>query len=391
MALIVDDEIAQHPDSPQFAQTDILVQMGTNNGQSDLSSLFDGTGTEQLAAANEMFGLSLSEADYIYSSGEVAWSKVNNAILLDHFDTEAEHAAVDGIVAHVYSRGEDVPGSRTFELSQIGDTWLEVMPDLKIYATEWNLKRTVGETRDEEFGLKQAHEMLNIMEAFHWGGVDAAHVWALQLNSRTALAEVEGDADIRVAGEMFRLMNDVLPGTRPLSLVGSEGRETEVQGATADVHSFYAEDRLVTFIASTSDEPGEQIVDFTNLVTESGQITITRLGVAEGENPTATSAEPQITQEEAGALFDDGILITDLAPREILMIEMVNPIYTDAVRDMTAPPPPDDDPILPILPPEPPPEDQGNSTDQQSANEDKDEGGLMSTLLGVLPLLFFAG
>jgi hypothetical protein len=391
MALIVDDEIAQHPDSPQFAQTDILVQMGTNNGQSDLSGLFDGTGAEQLAAANEMFDLSLSEADYIYSSGEVAWSKVNNAILLDHFDTEAERAAVDGIVAHVYSRGEDVPGSRTFELSQIGDTWLEVMPDLKIYATEWNLKRTVGETRDEEFGLKQAHEMLNIMEAFHWGGVDAAHVWALQLNSRTALAEVEGDADIRVAGEMFRLMNDVLPGTRPLSLVGSEGRETEVQGATADVHSFYAEDRLVTFIASTSDEPGEQIVDFTNLVTESGQITITRLGVAEGENPTATSAEPQITQEEAGALFDDGILITDLAPREILMIEMVNPIYTDAVRDMTAPPPPDDDPILPILPPEPPPEDQGNSTDQQSANEDKDEGGLMSTLLGVLPLLFFAG
>ncbi|MBW4973389.1 type I secretion protein [Roseovarius mucosus] len=391
MALIVEDEMSRHPASPQFADTDILVQMGTNHGVSDLSGLFDGTGSEQLAAANQMFGLSLSEEGYIYSSGEVAWSKVNNAILMDQFDTDAERAAVDGIVAHIYSRGEDVPGSRYFELSQIGDTWLEEMPDLKVYATEWNLKRTVGDTREEEFGLKQAHEMLNIVEAFHWGGVDAAHAWALQLNSRTALAEVEGDAEMRVAGEMFRLMNEVLPGTRPLALVGSAGRETELQGTTADVHSFYAQDRLVTFIASTSDGQSEQVVDFNNLVTQSGEVSITRLGVAEGENPTFTSAEPQITHEDASALLADGILIADLAPREILMIEMSNPTYTDAVREIAAQDVPDDDPVLPMLPPEAPPQDQNNPPDQQAEDEGKDDGGFVSTLLGVLPLLFFAG
>ncbi|ARE84253.1 hypothetical protein ROSMUCSMR3_02786 [Roseovarius mucosus] len=391
MALIVEEEMSRHPASPQFADTDILVQMGTNHGVSDLSGLFDGTGSEQLAAANQMFGLSLSEEGYIYSSGEVAWSKVNNAILMDQFDTDAERAAVDGIVAHIYSRGEDVPGSRYFELSQIGDTWLEEMPDLKVYATEWNLKRTVGDTREEEFGLKQAHEMLNIVEAFHWGGVDAAHAWALQLNSRTALAEVEGDAEMRVAGEMFRLMNEVLPGTRPLALVGSAGRETELQGTTADVHSFYAQDRLVTFIASTSDGQSEQIVDFNNLVTQSGEVSITRLGVAEGENPTFTSAEPQITHEDASALLADGILIADLAPREILMIEMSNPTYTDAVREIAAQDVPADDPVLPMLPPEAPPQDQNNPPDQQAEDEGKDDGGFVSTLLGVLPLLFFAG
>ncbi|WP_375552992.1 type I secretion protein [Roseovarius mucosus] len=391
MALIVEDEMSRHPASPQFADTDILVQMGTNHGVSDLSGLFDGTGSEQLAAANQMFGLSLSEEGYIYSSGEVAWSKVNNAILMDQFDTDAERAAVDGIVAHIYSRGEDVPGSRYFELSQIGDTWLEEMPDLKVYATEWNLKRTVGDTREEEFGLKQAHEMLNIVEAFHWGGVDAAHAWALQLNSRTALAEVEGDAEMRVAGEMFRLMNEVLPGTRPLALVGSAGRETELQGTTADVHSFYAQDRLVTFIASTSDGQSEQVVDFNNLVTQSGEVSITRLGVAEGENPTFTSAEPQITHEDASALLADGILIADLAPREILMIEMSNPTYTDAVREIAAQDVPADDPVLPMLPPEAPPQDQNNPPDQQAEDEGKDDGGFVSTLLGVLPLLFFAG
>ncbi|MGK8233156.1 type I secretion protein [Roseovarius sp. MS2] len=391
MALIVEDEMSRHPASPQFADTDILVQMGTNHGVSDLSGLFDGTGSEQLAAANQMFGLSLSEEGYIYSSGEVAWSKVNNAILMDQFDTDAERAAVDGIVAHIYSRGEDVPGSRYFELSQIRDTWLEEMPDLKVYATEWNLKRTVGDTREEEFGLKQAHEMLNIVEAFHWGGVDAAHAWALQLNSRTALAEVEGDAEMRVAGEMFRLMNEVLPGTRPLALVGSAGRETELQGTTADVHSFYAQDRLVTFIASTSDGQSEQVVDFNNLVTQSGEVSITRLGVAEGENPTFTSAEPQITHEDASALLADGILIADLAPREILMIEMSNPTFTDAVREIAAQDVPADDPVLPMLPPEAPPQDQNNPPDQQAEDEGKDDGGFVSTLLGVLPLLFFAG
>ncbi|MBS4012020.1 MAG: type I secretion protein, partial [Roseovarius sp.] len=366
MALIVEDEMSRHPESLQFADTDILVQMGTNNGVSDLSGLFDGTGSEQLAAANQMFGLSLSEEGYIYSSGEVAWSKVNNAILMDQFDTDAERAAVDGIVAHIYSRGEDVPGSRYFELSQIGDTWLEEMPDLKVYATEWNLKRTVGDTREEEFGLKQAHEMLNIVEAFHWGGVDAAHAWALQLNSRTALAEVEGDAEMRVTGEMFRLMNELLPGTRPLSLVGSAGRETELEGTTADVHSFYAQDRLVTFIASTSDGQSEQVVDFNNLVTQSGEVSITRLGVAEGENPTFTSAEPQITHEDASELLADGILIADLAPREILMIEMSNPTYTDAVLEIAAQDVPADDPVLPMLPPEAPPQDQNTPPDQQS-------------------------
>ena len=184
---------------------------------------------------------------------------------------------------------------------------------------------------------------------------------------------------------MFRLMNDVLPGTRPLSLAGSEGRETEVQGTTADVHSFYAEDRLVTFIASTSDKAEEQIVDFNNLVTDPGQITITRLGVAEGENPTFTSAVPRVTQENSDTLLDDGILIADLASREILMIEMTNPIYTDAVLEIAENDMPNDDPILPMLPPEDPP------PDQHADDEDEDGGGLMSTLLGVLPLLFFAG
>jgi hypothetical protein len=334
MALIVKDEIRQHPDAEHLSETDILVQMGTNYGEFALSQFFTGTGDEQLAALNARFDLNLAADNYIYSSGNVAWVKVANAIILNEFDTTAEQSAIDGVVAHVYSKGPDVPNSRYFELSQIADTWLKELPALDIYATEWNLKRSVSENPEDEFGLKQAHEMLNLLEAFSWGGVDAAHVWPLQMNSRTGLADGEGDADIRVPGEMFRMLNETLPGTRPLGLAGSEGRETELSGETADVHVFYAPDRLVTFLASTSDVATEEVVDFMNILRDTGDVTITRLGVAEGENPSGSTAEPVVTTENPEDLIQDGILIAELAPYEILMIEMINPIFTAELARM---------------------------------------------------------
>ena len=336
MAVMVKDEIRHHPEAEHLSETDILVQMGTNYGQFALSNLFSGTGEDQLTELNETYGLNLSEEEYIYSSGDVAWAKVANAVILNEFDTGAEQSAIDGVVAHVYSKGADTPNSRYFELSQIADTWLKEMPGLDIYATEWNLKRSVSEDPQEEFGLKQAHEMLNVLEAFSWGGVDAAHVWPIQMNSRTGLADGEGDADIRAPGEMFRMLNETLPGTRPLGLAGSEGRETELSGETADVHVFYAPDRLVTFVASTSDEASEEVVDFMGILRDLGDVTITRLGVAEGEIPSASTAVPVVTNENPQDLIEDGILIADLAPHEILMIEMLNPIFTAELARMVA-------------------------------------------------------
>jgi len=342
MARIIDDEMANGPNPDLYAGTDLLVQMGMNYGYSDLSERFEGTSEEQLAAVNETYGLALSGEDFIYSSGEVAWAKVNNAIIVNEFDTAEERATIDGVIAHVYSKGEDIPNSRYFELSQIDDTWLEEMPGLKTYVTEWNLKRTVNETRDEEFGLKQAHEMLNVVEAFDWAGVNAAHVWPVHLNARTSLAN-ESDGGLRVPGEMFRLMDDALPGTRPLTLAGSEGRETEIEGETADLHSFYAEDRLVTFIASNGGPATEETVDFNSLVSDAGEVFITRLGVAEGEDPTASVATPDVTSEDSGALFGAGVLTATLAPYEILMVEMFDPVYTEDVQAIAAQQGPDED------------------------------------------------
>lgn len=391
MAAIIDDELSKLPNPEQFEDIDIIVQMGMNYGTSDLSDKFEGTAEEQLAAANEAYGLNLSEDKFIYGSGDVAWTKVNNEILLNEFD-ETEQEAVDGVAVHVYSKGEDAPNSRYFELSQIKDTWLQQVPDLQVYATEWNLKRTVDETREEEYGLKQAHEMLNIMEAFDWGGVDAAHVWPVQMESRTGLTGVDGNENVDLAGEMFRLMKDTLPGTQPLSLEGSEGRETEIEGETADVHAFYAEDRFVTFLASKSDEPSEQIVDFNNLVSDTGDVSITRLGVEEGSNPTASASAPVVTQENSADLIEDGVLIADLAPHEILVMEMSSPTYTESVLSAVEAA----EEELPSIPPD----------DSDDSDEDSDTASLLGALgddggggggemglllaLGILPLLLLA-
>lgn len=394
MATIIDNELSTNVNADQFRDTDVIVQMGMNYGSSNLSDKFDGTPEQQLAAASEAYGLNLPEDRFIYGSGDVAWTKVNNEILLNEFDEGAEREAVNGVAVHIYSKGDDNPNSRYFELSQIKDTWLQEVPELEVYASEWNLKRTVDETRVEEYGLKQAHEMLNIMEAFDWGGVDAAHVWPVQMESRTGLTGVEGNDTVDLAGEMFRLMKDTLPGTRPLDLAGSAGRETEIEGDTADVHTFYADDRLITYLASTSDDQTEQTVDFNNLVTDTGQVAVTRLGVEEGSNPTAANSPPVLTDENPAELLEDGVLIADLAPHEILVIEMADPTYTQEVQTEAArAAAPDDD--LPGVPHEDQDETDAPGSQEPSAGLEDDGGGIgdmwLLMALGVLPLLLLGG
>ena len=334
MAVIVKDELTTHPKAEMFDETDVLVQMGLNYGSANLSNSFEGTGKEQLAALNETYGLNLSPDIYIYSSGEVAWAKVANAIIINEFNTAAKQNAIDAVVGHIYSKGADNPNSRYFVLSQINNTWGVDLPDLDLYISEWNLKRNVSEDNESEFGLKQAHEMLNVIEAFAWGGVDAAHVWPLQMDSRTSLAD--NDGDIRVPGEMFRIMENTLPGMRPLRLAGSQARETEIEHETADAHVFYAPDKLVTFLASTSDAPSQETVDFSNLVRDVGEVKITRLGVANGASPTFSAATPSLTDEDSDSLYHNGILIADLEPYEILMVKMLNPVFSAQVETLAA-------------------------------------------------------
>lgn len=332
MIEIVEEEIAKVPTAGMFDDTKILAQMGMNYGHSSLSGRFDGTPEDQIAAVNATYGLDLAPDAYIYSNAEtVAWTKVNNALIIDAFETRGQLGSIDGVVAHIYSKGAAVPNSRYFELSQIDATWRQVLPELEIHVTEWNLKRTVNDVRTDEFGLKQAHEMLNIVEAFEWGGVASARVWPVQMNARTALASEEGVGRLHAPGEMFRIMNDTLVGTRVMSLDGSAGRETEISGESADLHAFFSGSRLVTFVAGKTGEASRQTVDFSQLMEAPGHVSMTRLNVQPGEDPTASTAEPMVTVSYPEDILAEDGLVLDLAPYEIVVIEAHFPTFTPEV------------------------------------------------------------
>ncbi|MFP4327633.1 MAG: type I secretion protein [Paracoccaceae bacterium] len=398
MAEIIDEEISTHPDAEQFAETDILVQVGKNNNFADLSEQYEDYDDprEALAAIEEDYGLNLPEARFTYESGEVAWPRIANELILSEFDTESEREAIDAVVSHVYSRAPAEPGSRTYEMDLVDSTWEREFPDIERYATEWNVSAdTALYDRGEDYGLQQAHEMLNIVEVMGVSDVTAAHAWPLQQNTANTLGGEVGETELTPGGAMFSLMQEALPGTRVVDL-DPGSRETEARDEGIDAHLFAGSDRLVMYLASTSDDPEDTVVDMSNLVSDPGTLTATRLGVREGDDPGSTEARPVLTDEPAEDLLDGTELDVSLGPREILEVRMDGPSLTPEFEAALAEaeaedpdPPAQDDP--PDDTPEDPEDDGEDEEDRDEASgDDGGFGGAIAALL-LLPLLFLGG
>lgn len=337
MARILDEELTNHPNAAMFDDVDVLVQNGQNYGVDRLSDDYDHlqTGQEQIEAINEDYGLDLDES-YIMNSGKVSWARVANEVILSEFDTEEERDAVDGIIMHVYSKGEDKPNSREYDINTVEDTWFEELGELDTYITEWNLKASRSSwDPEEEYGLKQAHEMLNMTEVFVERGVDVAHVWAIQQNNLTNLAGDEGgDGELTVPGEMFRMMNESLEGTRPISFESDNDKEHEVTVDDTSVHGFYSEDRFVLFIASNTEDAQNATIDMTQILADSGTARIDVLGVEDGYNPTSPDSPAKVTSLDPDQVFEDGILNAELNGYEILRVEIQDPTFTDSFEEI---------------------------------------------------------
>ena len=408
MAEILADEISNHPNAEVFEDLDVLVQNGQNYGTAKLNGEYNHltTGEQQLAAINEDYGLNLSDEDYIFNSGDVAWPKVANAIILSEYDTDAEREAVDGLSVHIYSKGADRPNSREYDLRTVDQTWMEELgDDLSISVTEWNLKASrTGWDPEEEYGLKQAHEMLNMTEDFVAHGVDAGYVWAVQQNNLTNLSGNEGDEFTpRVPGEMFRWMNESLPDMQSISFQGDRSDETEEVAEDTSVHAFYDEDRFVSFIASNVDEDLTSEVDFTQIFADSSSIHIEVLGVLAGQNPTSPEATAQIRTIDPEEAFEDGVLSVDLNPYEIIRVVVEEPDYTngfdalvDAMLGGSPDTAPDDIPIIPETDDTDSAPDGGEGEDAEEPDAAPGDGGGsemggLGALLGLLPLLALLG
>ena len=328
MAVIIRDELQSHPDfDSRFQDTDILVQMGMNYGYGSMEDRYSGTSEEQLAQFAEDYGLQL-DGDYIYSNGNVAWPQLANLLVMREFDLPEERAAIDAIVAHSYSRGEFASSSHYFSLQTLTSTWSEEFPDLDIAVTEWNI-RNRGRDEEEDYGLTQATEMLDLLEAMTLYGADSAHIYPVQQRSPSSLTGDEGEVEERLAGTFFRMVHETLPGTRPVVLEGASGRESELVTANGEIHAFAGDDRMVFYVTSTVEEgEGRVRLDFSELFTDFDAMTLETLGVAPGESPGDARSTPVRTELDPATHYINGVLRVDLAPREILEVVVTGVQYT---------------------------------------------------------------
>lgn len=321
MSVIVDEALSE----VGADQVDVVVQKGNNYGTSSLGDSYGGVTPEAaLADVNAKYDLSLGEEAF-YIGGQVNWTYVNNEIVLSNFDTEQERDAIDGVVAHVYSRGADNTPTRVFDLENIEESWREEFPDLDVYITEWNLKSTVGLDPERDYGLFQAHEMLNLMEEFMRFDVTEANVWPLIQNTRNALSNGRDFDEATVSGELFAMMGETLPGKTLLDFTRDDDTTTEHAIGDVNVHAFAGEQELAFYIVNTDDrDPAMTDVDISDMVAAFGAADVTLLGVQDGEAAGDNRSTAKVEDISAERVIEDGSIKADLLPGEILQVVFNN-------------------------------------------------------------------
>jgi len=349
MATIIDDELRLVSEIHEIdtSEMSVLAQMGHNYNHSCLSEEYEDCSPEEVLAdlAERYPEMEISD-DLTYGSGNINWTAVNNELIRMSFDTEQEIESLDGVIAHVYTRGTDF--SRYNDLDMIDRIWLseEEFEELEIHVTEWNLKSGTDLDRHEDYGLFQAHDMLNTVEEFMAAGVDQAHVWPLIQNTSNPLCTGFEYSESSAPGKMFSMMSENLPGKTMLDFTPGGDRQTEIRGETLDLHAFASPDEMVLYLASTSDQSEVTDVDLSGLVAGFSEMEISVLGVCEGEQSGSSYADSHINECNAEDIFRDGTLEVDLAPGEIMQVVIRDLVPTESFGEVLATLMPVDD-VLP--------------------------------------------
>ncbi len=380
---IIDDKLTEMSlNFPAADDIDIVVQSGTNNNFSrlDIEYANRNSGKEIISDIEEKYDITLGD-DYLYSSGEVNWMKVNNALIREQFD-EFEFEGVDGIATHIYSKGGGNEVSRDFQLNLIKDTWQTENPEIQTSVTEWNLQSIPSLGRDEDYGLKNAAELLEIMEEFSAHSVDLAHVWPLLQNTKNALGNGFEYEDLTPAGEMFKLMEEILPNTRPIDLSGSARGQNELELGDISVHTFANSSQLSLFVASKVEGVTSSEIDLSGLVAGQQGIRIDILGVEEGDQPGSNKSTATLetigTAEANTEYLRGGILSVDLDSYEIMRVVIEDPIWTSEMET-----------YLQNSTPDAPGEDYDppSKPDVLIPNDGPDEDDAPATTIGGLPAI----
>jgi hypothetical protein len=215
----------------------------------------------------------------------------------------------------------------------------------------------------------------------------------VQQNTANDLSGPEGFTDLTVAGEMFRMMSENLPGTRVVELQATD--PASGQSATTD-NSFWlfsGQDHASLFILAGAGQSGEVPVDLSGIFSDLGRVSVERLGVREGDNPVARSARPDLEQLDAAQVINGRMATVDLDPLEIVHMRFDDPVMTTSVTEMLSPPEDAAQDIVTLAEPIQrivEPEDDPSISSGGSNSEGFDIGSALSGLL-LLPMLFALG
>lgn len=178
-----------------------------------------------------------------------ATSFILNQTVMKEFNRE-EAAAVDAVVAHFYTDDRPVDFIRNDSRFNRLQAW-EQDPrfgELDLFVTEWN----VQSPNSTEMGLKQAPALLAMFSELVFQGVDSAWVWPVQQNNKTSLSGNEGDTNLTIAGETFKILSGTLIGSFAL------GRTINERSGT---YSFVKDDQLIVYVASHSETVTSHFLD----------------------------------------------------------------------------------------------------------------------------------
>lgn len=271
------------------------------------------------------------------------WNAAENKVVIDQLDMEAR-ASIDTVLQHFYPRFyQHVANSfGTFDrMDEFANA--EGFGDLTFYISEWNT--FMGAQADK--GLMQASTLLETMRVMMDRGVDEATIWGLQylnLNGRLATLAFDDDAPggwistLTAGGEIFRMMNPALVGTRVLDidtpahlrshlLERPEDRPEDAR-EQAVMHAWGSEDRVVLFLSSRTDVEMDFTLDVNGLIPAWHHVWLMQMGVMDDPataidegDPTSNFARPFLTTESGGTLGAGGIFDLTLGPWEIVRLE----------------------------------------------------------------------
>ena len=157
-------------------------------------------------------------------------------------------------------------------------------------------------------------------ESFVENNVEVAHIWAVQHESAINLLGDEGQTELSVLGEMFRVLIKNSPGTRLVDLTNGFSNETEAKDRAVDVHLLYSYEKVVAYIASTSEHSSTNSFDFSSVITSTGAVTKTRIGVAQEQPPGANNSEDEISNVDPDTALIGAILELELVRFKIIEV-----------------------------------------------------------------------